>query len=37
MPNDGDLVDMLEKYAPDKEIRDRITVHNPAQLYGFDA
>ena len=37
MPNDGDLVDMLEKYAPDKEIRDRIIVHNPAQLYGFDA
>ncbi len=37
MPNDGDLVDLLARYAPDPETRRRILVDNPARLYGFDA
>ena len=37
MPNDGDLVDLLARYAPDAEIRRRILVDNPARLYRFDA
>jgi predicted TIM-barrel fold metal-dependent hydrolase len=36
MPNDGELVDMLESYAPDKITREKIIVENPAELYGFD-
>ena len=35
MPNDGDLVDMLPRYAPDPDVLRRIVVDNPARLYGF--
>jgi len=36
MPNDGDLVDMLLKYAPNEDTRNQILVDNPARLYGFE-
>ena len=35
MPNDGDLLDMLVKFAPDNVMRKKILVENPRQLYGF--
>jgi predicted TIM-barrel fold metal-dependent hydrolase len=35
MPNDGDLLDLLNVWAPDAEVRNRILVDNPARLYGF--
>ncbi len=35
MPNDGDLVDLLGRFAPDPDARRRILVDNPARLYGF--
>src|SRR5215472_13148303 len=34
-PNDGDLVDLLAAFAPDKQTRKKILVANPANLYGF--
>jgi predicted TIM-barrel fold metal-dependent hydrolase len=37
MPDDGDLVDLLARYAPDEATRRTILVDNPARLYGFDA
>ena len=37
MPNDGDLLDLLARYAPDEALRKRILVDNPARLYGFDS
>ena len=37
MPNDGDLVDLIPRYAPDEAMRKRILVDNPDRLYGFDA
>jgi len=37
MPNDGDLCDLLERWAPDAATRARILVDNPAELYGFAA
>ena len=36
MPNDGDLVDLLARMAPDEATRRRIVVDNPARLYGFE-
>ena len=36
MPNDGDLLDILGDWVPDKRTREAILVHNPARLYGFD-
>jgi len=33
MPDDGDLVDLLADFAPDRATRDRILVDNPARLY----
>jgi len=36
MPNDGDLVDLLARYAGGPEMLKRILVDNPARLYGFD-
>ena len=36
MPNDGELVNMLEAYAPEKITREKIIVDNPSELYGFD-
>ena len=35
MANDGDLADLLERWAPDAAVRTRILVDNPAELYGF--
>jgi 2-pyrone-4,6-dicarboxylate lactonase len=35
MPNDGDLADLIERWAPDAGVRARILVDNPAELYGF--
>jgi len=35
MPNDADLLDLLAVWAPDAELRRKILVDNPAQLYGF--
>jgi 2-pyrone-4,6-dicarboxylate lactonase len=35
MPDDGDLVDLLADFVPDKRIRNRILVDNPAVLYEF--
>lgn len=36
MPDDTDLLDDLALWVPDREIRERILVANPARLYGFD-
>jgi len=35
MPNDGDLVDLFARMAPDAAIQRKILVENPARLYGF--
>jgi len=35
MPNDGDLADLLSVWVQDENIRRRVLVDNPAQLYGF--
>jgi len=34
--NDGDLLDLFYRYAPDKETQKRILVDNPARLFGFE-
>lgn len=34
-PNDADLLEQLESWAPDPEMRRRILVDNPERLYGF--
>ncbi|HVR79802.1 MAG TPA: amidohydrolase family protein [Acidimicrobiia bacterium] len=34
-PNDADLLEQLELWAPDEEMRRRILVDNPTVLYGF--
>jgi 2-pyrone-4,6-dicarboxylate lactonase len=35
MANDGDMADLLARWAPDAATRARILVDNPAALYGF--
>jgi predicted TIM-barrel fold metal-dependent hydrolase len=35
MPNDGDLFDVFTKWVPDENMRRRILIDNPAQLYDF--
>lgn len=35
MPNDGDLVDLLPRIAPSKEVMEKLLVKNPAALYDF--
>lgn len=35
MPNDGDLVDLIPKMAPDPEMQRKLLVDNPARLFGF--
>ena len=35
MPNDADLVDLLESWIPDERTRRRVLVDNPAELFGF--
>jgi predicted TIM-barrel fold metal-dependent hydrolase len=37
MANDGELADLLERWAPDARTRARILVDNPAALYRFGA
>ena len=34
-PNDADLLEQLELWAPDEAMRRRILVDNPSVLYGF--
>ena len=35
MPNDGDIVDLLDAWIPDETVRRKVLVDNPAALYGF--
>jgi 2-pyrone-4,6-dicarboxylate lactonase len=35
MPNDGDIVDLIPLYAPDRVKRHKLLVDNPARLFGF--
>ena len=35
MPNDGDLVDLIPRFAPEAEFQRKILVSNPAKLFGF--
>jgi len=35
MPNDGALLDLLEDWTPQPEMRHRVLVNNPAKLFGF--
>jgi 2-pyrone-4,6-dicarboxylate lactonase len=37
MANDGEMADLLERWAPDAATRKRILADNPAELYGFEA
>ncbi len=37
MPNDGDLLDALDDYAPEPDLKRAILVDNPARLYGFES
>jgi len=37
MPDDGELVDLLERWMPDAAQRRRVLVDNPAALYDFPA
>jgi 2-pyrone-4,6-dicarboxylate lactonase len=37
MPNDGALCDLLARWIPDAQTRNRILVENPMELYGFGA
>ena len=36
MPDEGQLLDLLARYAPDEAVRNRILVDNPTTLYDFD-
>jgi predicted TIM-barrel fold metal-dependent hydrolase len=36
MPNDGDLVDLILLWLPDRRTRRLALVDNPALLYGFE-
>jgi predicted TIM-barrel fold metal-dependent hydrolase len=35
MPNDGELLDLLGEWVPDRALRDAVLVDNPRRLYGF--
>lgn len=35
MPNDGDLLDLIPRMAPDSAMQKKMLVDNPARLYGF--
>ena len=37
MPNDGDLVDLVPRFAPAADVQRRLLVANPARLYRFTA
>lgn len=34
-PNDAALLNLLQNWAPEASLREKILVHNPAKLYGF--
>ena len=34
-PNEGDLLELLYRFAPDSAVRRKILVDNPATLFGF--
>lgn len=34
-PNDADLLEQIERWVPDRELRERVLVTNPEVLYGF--
>ncbi|MEU1305170.1 amidohydrolase family protein [Streptomyces shenzhenensis] len=36
VPNDGDLMDLLSRYAPDPAVREQILVTNPHRLFCFE-
>jgi predicted TIM-barrel fold metal-dependent hydrolase len=36
MPNDGDLMDLFAQMAPEPALQQKILVHNPARLYGWN-
>jgi predicted TIM-barrel fold metal-dependent hydrolase len=36
MPNDADLLELLDRIAPEEDLRARVLVDNPARLYGWD-
>ena len=36
MPDDGNLVDLIPRYAPDRDIQKKLLVDNPANPCGFD-
>ena len=36
MKNDGDLIELLYRYAPSEELKRKVLVDNPAKLFGFD-
>jgi 2-pyrone-4,6-dicarboxylate lactonase len=36
-PNEGDLLEMVYRYAPSPAVAHKILVDNPARLFGFDA
>ena len=35
-PGGSKIVDLLERYVPDRRARDRVLVDNPARFFGFD-
>jgi len=35
MPNDGEIVDLIPLFAPDKAIQQKLLVDNPARLFRF--
>ena len=37
MPNDGDLLDALNDYVTEPDLKRMILVDNPAKLYGFES
>ena len=36
-PDDGGIVDLIPRYAPDATAQRKLLIDNPAHLYGFDA
>jgi predicted TIM-barrel fold metal-dependent hydrolase len=36
MPNDADLVDLLQEWVPDPTIRRQVLSENPGRLYQFE-
>jgi predicted TIM-barrel fold metal-dependent hydrolase len=34
-PNDADLLELMYRYAPDQATLEKVTVHNPARLFGY--